>query len=88
MEPPLHKYYTTTSSQQDQSLNFDHFEFIDETHLKQNLIINGQAIQLIFEVDIYVPHYAFQHRTDTTTESADWLRNEKQHLLHHAVECL
>ncbi|RKG46816.1 MULTISPECIES: hypothetical protein [Acinetobacter] len=84
----LHKYYTTTSSQQDQALNFDHFEIIDETHLMQNLIINGQAVQLMFEVDIYVPHYAFQHRTDTTTESADWLRNEKQHLLHHAVECL
>ena len=84
----LHKHYTTTSSQQDQALNFDHFEIIDETHLMQNLIINGQAVQLMFEVDIYVPHYAFQHRTDTTTESADWLQNEKQHLLHHAVECL
>ncbi|UIJ77235.1 hypothetical protein [Acinetobacter sp. SH20PTE14] len=84
----LHKYYTTTSSQQDQSLNFDHFEFIDETHLMQNVIINGQAVQLMYEVDIYVPHYAFQRRTDTTTESADWLQNEKQHLLHHAVECL
>ena len=59
-----------------------------ETHLMQNVIINGQAIQLMFEVDIYVPHYAFQRRTDTTTESAAWLQNEKQHLLHHAVECL
>ncbi|WP_180088335.1 hypothetical protein [Acinetobacter sp. YH12219] len=84
----LHKYYTTTSSQQDQSLNFDDFKVIDETHLMQNVIINGQAVQLMYEVDIYVPHYAFQRRTDTTTESADWLQNEKQHLLHHAVECL
>ena len=84
----LHKHLTTTSSQQDQALNFDHFEVIDETHLMQNVIINGQAVQLIFEVDIYVPHYAFQRRTDTTTESADWLQNEKQHLLYHAVECL
>ncbi|WP_180155725.1 hypothetical protein [Acinetobacter sp. YH12045] len=84
----LHKHLTTTSSQQDQSLNFDHFEVIDETHLMQNVIINGQAVQLMFEVDIYVPHFAFQHHTDTTTESTDWLRSEKQHLLHHAVECL
>ncbi len=59
------------------SLKFDDFKVIDETHLMQNVIINGQAVQLMFEVDIYVPHYAFQHRTDTTTESADWLRNEK-----------
>ncbi|WP_180162687.1 hypothetical protein [Acinetobacter sp. YH12069] len=84
----LHKYYTTTSSQQDQSLNFDDFKVINETHLMQNVIINGQAVQLMYEVDIYVPHYAFQRRTDTTTESADWLQNEKQHLLHHAIECL
>ncbi|WP_180183590.1 hypothetical protein [Acinetobacter sp. YH01020] len=84
----LHKYYTTTSSQQNQVFKFDDFKVIDETHLMQNVIINGQAVQLMFEVDIYVPHYAFQRRTDTTTESTDWLRNEKQHLLHHAIECL
>ena len=84
----LHKYYTTTSSQQNQVFKFDDFKVIDETHLMQYVFINGQAVQLMFEVDIYVPHYAFQRRTDTTTESTDWLQNEKQHLLYHAVECL
>lgn len=83
-----HKHYSTTSAQQDQPFNFESFKIIDETHLMQSILIGGYEHQLVFEVDVYVPHYVFQHTTDTTTQSADWLLNEKQHLMHHAVECL
>lgn len=76
--------YSTQDAQVGQTLNLDDFEVMDESHLKQRRTIQGQHVELIFEVDVYCPHYVFQHTTDTTSESQTWLAQEQHHLMHHA----
>lgn len=78
------KYYSTSSKQTDQPFNFDDFEIIDDSTLKQRTSLNGRQIDLIFDIDIYQPNYLFQQQTLTTPSSEHWLKSEESHLLHHA----
>lgn len=76
--------YSTQDSQVGQPFYLDGFELVDESHLKQLRIINGKQVELIFEVDVYCPNYAFQITTETTPDSQTWLAQEQKHLMHHA----
>ena len=78
------KSYSTSSGQSDQPFNFDAFDLIDDSTLKQRTCLNGRQIDLIFDIDIYQSNYLFQQQTCTTPESEHWLKSEQIHLLHHA----
>ena len=80
----VHKFYTTSSAEMDQSFNFDNFEIVNSESLAQTLSLHGRKVQLIFDIDIYVPDYSFQRTTTTTPESEQWLIDESSHLMHHA----
>lgn len=78
------KQYSTSSKQIHQTFNFDNFEIIDDSTLLQHIQLNGRHIDLIFDLDIYIPNYHFQHDTPTTPFGEQWLNTEKNHLMHHA----
>jgi hypothetical protein len=80
----VHKFYTTSSAEMDQSFNFENFEIVNSESLAQTLSLHGRQVQLIFDIDIYVPDYSFQRTTTTTPESEQWLIDEGSHLMHHA----
>ena len=76
--------YSTQNSQIGQRFHCDGFELIDEQTLKQRREIDGELYELIFHVDTYVPHYAFQISTTTSAATQQWMQQEKSHLIHHA----
>src|SRR5690606_2681373 len=78
------KSYSTSSGQSDQPFNFDAFDLINDSTLKQRTCLNGRQIDLIFDIDVYQSNYLFQQQTCTTPESEHWLKSEQSHLLHHA----
>ena len=78
------KSYSTSSGQSDQPFNFDGFDCIDDSTLKQGIWLNGRQIDLIFDIDLYQSNYLFQKQTPTTPDSEHWLKTEESHLLHHA----
>ena len=78
------KSYSTSSGQSDQPFNFDGFDCIDDSTLKQGIWLNGRQIDLIFDIDLYQSNYLFQKQTLTTPDSEHWLKSEQSHLLHHA----
>lgn len=80
----VHKFYTTSSAEMDQSFNFEDFEIVNSESLAQTLSLHGRNVRLIFDIDIYVPDYSFQRTTITTPSSEQWLIDEGSHLMHHA----
>ena len=76
--------YSTQNARIGQSFHCDGFEVIDQHTLKQRRDIAGELYELIFDVDTYVPHYAFQISTNTTDATQAWMQQEKSHLTHHA----
>ncbi|MFW3961862.1 hypothetical protein [Acinetobacter radioresistens] len=82
------KTYSTRSSETGKTFNLENFEVLDETHLVQNVILDGRDINLIFEIDIYQPDFVFQHTTVTTSEAENWLKSEQDRLMHYAERVL
>lgn len=78
------KSYSTSSEQTDQPFNFDAFDIINDSTLKQRTLLNGRQIDLIFDIDIYQSNHLFQQQTLTMPDSEHWLKSEESHLLHHA----
>ncbi|WP_216937037.1 MULTISPECIES: hypothetical protein [unclassified Acinetobacter] len=82
------KTYSTRSGETGKAFNLENFEVLNETSLIQHVSLDGRDIDLIFELDMYQPDYAFQHKTPTPTEAQKWLKSEQDHLMHHAERVL
>ena len=82
------KTYSTRSSETGKAFNLENFEVLNESSLVQHVILDGRDIDLIFELDMYQPDYAFQYKTPTPTEAEQWLKSEQDHLMPHAERVL
>ena len=82
------KICSTRTGETGHDFDLDNFEILDATHLVQHVEVEGRAIDLIFEIDIYQPEYEFQHMTTTIAKAAQWMSAEQNHLLHHAERVL
>lgn len=77
-------HLSTVSNRIGQSINLDDFEQIDAETIVQRQVVEGENCLFYFKLDIFQPDFFFTTMTDTTKDSENWFKHEKNHLFHHA----
>ena len=78
------KALSTQCEQIGKKFNFENFDILDEHHLTQTILINGESYRLNYQIDTFIKNHIFQNQTLTPQESQEWFKTEQNHLLHHS----
>ncbi|MQW91996.1 hypothetical protein GHJ48_06230 [Acinetobacter sp. dk771] len=78
------KQFTTSEKCYLTAFNFDGFTILDDGSLAQDIQQGDKQLKLIFEVDVFEPSYQLSTSTVTLPAAQDWLKQEQDHLMHHA----
>ncbi|ANF83351.1 hypothetical protein A3K93_14050 (plasmid) [Acinetobacter sp. NCu2D-2] len=78
------KQFTTSEKCYQTAFNFDGFTILEDGSLAQDIQQDDKQLKLIFEVDVFEPSYQFSTSTVTLPAAQDWLKQEQDHLMHHA----
>lgn len=77
--------YSTQAHRQGDRIDAADFSIRPDGLIACETVIDGDRCVLLYEVDVFEPHFTFDIQTPSTSEASNWLEAEKHHLARHAV---
>ncbi|MET0360604.1 MAG: hypothetical protein ABW048_02525 [Sphingobium sp.] len=77
--------HSTQPRRQGEMIGAGDFSIRPDGTVAEAKLIDGNPCTLLYDVDMFEPHFTFDIQTPSTSEALDWMEQEKCHLSRHAV---